>query len=110
MNIPTDNANNKNWAGRKSEATPIRQALNNMFKQYRLAGKFREKRLVHSWERLMGKPIATRTSNIYIKGKILFVHLTSAPLKNELSLSKNKILDIFEKEFGAGIVEDIRFL
>ncbi|MCH7514283.1 MAG: DUF721 domain-containing protein [Bacteroidetes bacterium] len=108
--MPWDKEIYKNWAGRKSEATPIRQALNNMFKQYRLAGKFREKRLVHSWERLMGKPIATRTSNIYIKGKILFVHLTSAPLKNELSLSKNKILDIFEKEFGAGIVEDIRFL
>jgi len=108
--MPWDKEIYKNWTGRKSEATPLKQALNNLFKQYRLAGKFREKRLVHSWERLMGKPIAARTSNIYIKDKILFVHLTSAPLKNELTLSKIKILDILEKEFGAGIVDDIRFL
>ncbi len=108
--MPWDKEIYKNWTGRKSEATPFKQALNNLFKQYRLAGKFREKRLVHSWERLMGKPIAARTSNIYIKDKILFVHLTSAPLKNELTLSKIKILDILEKEFGAGIVDDIRFL
>jgi len=80
-----------------------------MFKKYGLSGKFSEMRLVGSWERLMGKPIASRTKKIYIKDKILFVQLSSAPLRNELTNSKAKILELLERQAGKGVVSDIRF-
>jgi predicted nucleic acid-binding Zn ribbon protein len=67
-------------------------------------------RLISSWEVLMGKPIAARTSKIYINNKTLFVQITSAPLKKELSMSKRRILELLEREGGKGIVEDIHFL
>ena len=95
---------------RNSRATPLREALNQMFSEYRLSGRFNEMKLIGSWEKLMGKPIAARTSQIYIKNKTLFVKLSSAPLKKELSMSKTKILEILEKEAGKGIIKDIYFL
>lgn len=80
-----------------------------MYKSYHLSGKFNEMKLLGSWERIMGKSIASRTSQIYINKKTLFVKLTSAPLKNELAMSKNKILKLLEGEGAKGVIEDIRF-
>ena len=58
----------------------------------------------------MGKPIAKRTTKIFIKEKVMFVELTSAPLKQELSLSKTKILQILNNEAGENLLEDIVFI
>ena len=95
---------------RNAKATPLKEAMNQMFKEFRLARRFNEARLISSWENIVGHPIASRTSNIYIKDKKLFVKLSSAPLKKELSMSKQRILELLEKEAGKGVVEDIFFL
>jgi hypothetical protein len=58
----------------------------------------------------MGSPIAKRTKRIFVKDRKLFVELTSAPLKHELTLSKGKILDIFDREFGQNLLDDIVFI
>ena len=95
---------------RSSESTPLKEALTNMLKKYRLQGKFREMQLIQSWEKIMGKPIATRTSGLYIKDKVLFVKLNSAPLKKELAMSKTRIIELLENQVGTGIISNIRFL
>ena len=58
----------------------------------------------------MGPSIAKRTSRIFMKNNILIVELTSAPLKSDLTLSKEKIILLFEQEFGKNALEDIRFI
>lgn len=99
----------RDFSNRNSKATPLKEAMGEMFEKFRLSSKFNEMKLISSWESIMGKSIASRTSKIYIKDKILFVKLTSAPLKNELLISKIKILELLEKEGAKGIVEDIKF-
>lgn len=100
----------RDFTRRSSESTSIKEALNSMLKKYRLQGKFREMQLIHSWEKIMGKPIAARTSGLYVKDRILFVKLTSAPLKKELSMGKTKIIELFENQVGSGIITNIHFL
>ena len=58
----------------------------------------------------MGAPIAKRTNKLFVKNRTLFVELNSAALKHELSLSKSKIMSIFEEEFGRKLIDDIVFL
>ena len=98
------------FKGRNAEATPLREALDQMYKSYRISGKFNEMKLISSWEQIMGKSIASRTKQIYVSNKILYVKISSAPLKNELAMSKNKILKILEGEGNKGVIDDIRFL
>ena len=81
----------------------IRQLLNS----YHLTSKFDEAKLIGSWERIAGKPIAARTRKIYIRDKVLFVQLDSPSMKNDFSLHKSAVLEIFKKEFGNGIISDI---
>lgn len=78
-----------------------------MLQAYRIEDRFDETGLVASWERVMGTPIAKRTSKIYIHDKKLFVYLTSAPLRHELMMSRDRILVLLTKEFGKPIVNEV---
>jgi hypothetical protein len=95
---------------RKKDATPLGEALQDLLKSYRLEDTYQEKVLLASWPQLMGKTIADRTGNLYIKDKKLFVKITSGPVKKELQLNKSKVIALIESEVGKGIVEDVVFL
>ncbi|MEY3564830.1 MAG: hypothetical protein RJA23_1000 [Bacteroidota bacterium] len=85
-------------------------AFQDLLKAYRLEDTYQEKLLISSWPELVGKTIADRTSNVYIKDKKLFVKITSGPVKKELQLNKSKVIALIESQIGKGIVEDVVFL
>jgi predicted nucleic acid-binding Zn ribbon protein len=94
---------------RKKDAAPMADAFQDLLKAYRLEDTYQEKLLISSWPELVGKTIADRTSNVYIKDKKLFVKITSGPVKKELQLNKSKVIALIESQIGKGIVEDVVF-
>ena len=88
----------------------FRTAFNQFLKEENLEQTFKQKRLIANWEKVMGKTIASRTTQVFFKKKTLFVKLSSAPLKQEMQNSKEKFLAIVGDEIGKGEVEDVRFL
>jgi predicted nucleic acid-binding Zn ribbon protein len=95
---------------RKKDAAPMADAFQDLLKAYHLEDTYQEKLLISSWPELVGKTIADRTSNVYIKDKKLFVKITSGPVKKELQLNKSKVIALIESQIGKGIVEDVVFL
>jgi len=95
---------------RKADASHVGDAIQQLLNAYRLEGKFDETKLISSWSKIMGKPIASRTSRIFMKNDVLFVELTSAPLKHELNMSKQKITDLINQELGKPIVKEVIFM
>lgn len=91
----------------KNEFQTMGQAIRELLNSYRLSGKFDEARVIESWERLAGKPIAKRTKKLYIRNKVLFVELDSPSMKHDFSLHKGQVLEVFKNEFGPGIITDI---
>ena len=85
-------------------------AFQDLLKAYRLEDTYQEKLLISSWPELVGKTIADRTSNVYLKDKKLFVKITSGPVKKELQLNKSKVMALIETEVGKGVVEEIIFV
>jgi predicted nucleic acid-binding Zn ribbon protein len=85
----------------------IGNAIRDMLDRYSLAGRFNEANVIASWERLVGKPVARRTRKLYIRDKVLFVHMESASTKHDLTFLKAGILKSLETEFGKGVVEEI---
>jgi predicted nucleic acid-binding Zn ribbon protein len=83
------------------------QAIRELLNSYRLSGKFDEARIIDSWERLAGKPIAKRTKKLYIRNSVLFVELDSPSMKHDFTLHKAQVLELFRNEFGPGIINDI---
>ena len=97
-------------ARRKADIQPIGDSLKALMKAYRLDGKLGEVQLVQNWEKIMGKPIAMKTQQLYFKDGKLFVRLTSAPLKHELNMSKSKVIELLNTEAGSDVVKDVVFL
>ncbi len=95
---------------RKKDAAPLADAFQDLLKAYRLEDTYQEKLLISLWPELVGKTIADRRSNVYIKDKKLFVKISSGPVKKELQLNKSKVIALIESQIGKGIVEDVIFL
>ncbi|MEN8248931.1 MAG: DUF721 domain-containing protein [Bacteroidota bacterium] len=94
---------------RNEEPTRLDAALNQMFDAYRIKGKADKTSIITLWEELMGKTIAARTTKLFFKEDVLYVELSSAPLKQELTISKGKILTLIEDKIGHGVIKDIVF-
>jgi predicted nucleic acid-binding Zn ribbon protein len=91
----------------KANTLHIGDAIQELLKTYNIKSKFDEANLVQSWERLVGKPVAKRTKKVVVRNKVLFVELDSPGMKHDLNLHKSKILEMFAREFGAGIISEI---
>ena len=98
------------YESRKSEVFTLKEAVQDLLNTYRLKDRFDEAQLIASWEKIMGAPIAKRTNKIFIRNKVMFVELKSAPLKHELNQSKSKVLNLFRQEFGHEIVKEVIFM
>ncbi len=95
---------------RNASPTALKDAINQMYETYNLKRKIDEGTIIAYWEKIMGTPVAKRTTNLFFRDKKLIVELNSAPLKQELTLSKAKILALYAKEVGIGVVEEVVFL
>jgi predicted nucleic acid-binding Zn ribbon protein len=91
----------------KEEFQPVGSAIRNLLNSYNLSTKFDEASLINSWERIAGRPIAKRTRKIFIRNKVLFIEFDSPTMRHDFSLHKQQVLDMLQKEFGAGIITEI---
>ncbi len=94
---------------RNSGTISVKEGIEALLRSYKLRGKYNATKAVEMWPKIMGAPIANRTEKIYIKDQVLFVRLNSAPLKQELTLSKEKIIRLYEEQIGSGVIKDIIF-
>jgi predicted nucleic acid-binding Zn ribbon protein len=94
-------------SNKKNEFQSVGQAIRDLLNSYRLTSKYDEANIIESWERLVGKPIASRTKKIFIKNKVLFVEFDSPTMRHDFTLHKREVLEVFRKEFGDGVITEI---
>jgi len=100
----------KENASRRPGITPLKDAIGQMLKSYQLQTRFNETYLEAFWEKMMGKAIASRTNRLYVKDRILYIEIASAPLRNELVIAKNKMIQLINKEMGTEVVDEVIFI
>lgn len=60
-----------------------------------------------AWVSLMGNGVNSYTKNVVLKGTTLYVELTSAVLREELSYGKDKIIKMINEEFRRDLVKEV---
>lgn len=95
---------------RKSNEMTLKEAINRMMEAYRLGDKMIEIDTIKNWEEMMGAAVGKRTREIYIKNKILYLRIDSAPLKEELLMNKSLIIERLNEKAGKKIIDDVYFL
>lgn len=85
----------------------IKEAIEKMLDVYKLRRKFDETSLVAAWPQLMGKAIANRTKQLYIRDKKLFIKVESSVIKSELLLMRSQIIGRMNEYVGQVVIEDL---
>jgi len=60
-----------------------------------------------AWVSLMGNGVNSYTKNVSLKGSTLYVELTSAVLREELSYGKDKIIKMINEELRRDIITTV---
>lgn len=95
---------------RNKDTATVKDVIDAMLKSYNLSKKFDQTNLLAAWNKIMGNAVANRTTKLEIRNNVLFVTLNSAPLKHEMNNSRQKVVDLLEKEFGRAVVRDVLFM
>lgn len=92
---------------RRSKTISLAEAVTDYIKEMNLGGKLSEISVITSWEDIVGKAISSRTSKIYIKDNILYVHLNSSVVRNELLMLREVLKDKLNEKAGCKVINDI---
>lgn len=94
---------------RRRETQSLGEVLRQVLKAQQLEPKLNENRVLDAWDRVLGPSIVKYTNGKYIKNRVLYVSLTSSVLKQELSYSRQQLVDSLNKEVGEEVIKDIYF-
>ena len=92
---------------RRSKTITLAEAINDYVNEMGFDEKLAETSLIGSWEEIVGKAISTRTSKIYIKDHVLYVHLNSSVVRNELHMLKDSLKNKLNEKAGKPLIKDI---
>ncbi|MBW7867928.1 MAG: DUF721 domain-containing protein [Brumimicrobium sp.] len=94
---------------RFQEDTNLEKIISKMFKAWGLAPKMKELDVVAAWPELMGKGVAHRTQEIYIRNKILHLKMNSSVMRDELVYGRSVIIQRINEYAGEEVIVDVWF-
>lgn len=92
---------------RDKKELPLRELVDKMLRAYGLGNRLDEMKLIKSWEEVVGSMISKHTNSVNLKSGTLYVSLDSAPLKQELSYAKTKLIEKLNQSAGKPLVKEI---
>ncbi|MGN8072069.1 DUF721 domain-containing protein [Mucilaginibacter sp. SG564] len=95
---------------RKANDKSLKEAIDQMLNVYKIKRRFDETAVVAAWPELVGKPVANRTKELFIRDKKLFLRIESSVIKNELMMMRAQIMDKINEKANGILVEEVIFL
>ena len=78
-----------------------------LIKSYGYSKKFNEYEVIEAFGKIMGPVIVKKVNDAYVYNSKLILILNSAPLRNEISMQKSKLISLINQELGNDFLDDI---
>jgi predicted nucleic acid-binding Zn ribbon protein len=95
---------------RKTNDKTLKEAIEQMLNVYKIKRRFDETGVINFWPELVGKSVANRTKELFVRDKKLFLRIESSVIKHELTLMRTQIIQKINEEAKSVLVEEIIFL
>ncbi|WP_295715483.1 DUF721 domain-containing protein [Mucilaginibacter sp.] len=95
---------------RKTNDKPLKEAIEQMLNVYKIKRRYDETAVVAAWPELVGKSVANRTKELFIRDRKLFLRIESSVIKNELMMIRTQIIDKINEEAKGILITEIIFL
>ena len=94
---------------KKKNPVSVKNVIDKILLNKKLNNGLLELKIKDAWKNVMGKNVNTYTTNIKLNKQIIFVKLSSAPLKNELVYRSDTIIKLLNNELGQEKIKKIKF-
>lgn len=94
---------------RLRDENSMEEVLHVLMKGYKLEAGLDQLNVKEAWKSLMGPGVASYTLDVVLKKNILFVALSSAVLREELTYGKQKIIQMMNEELRSTVIKDLIF-
>jgi hypothetical protein len=94
-------------AKRLSNESSISEVLKEFIQVNKLEQGMDKVDVEQAWKNLMGKGVNNYTQEVILKGTTLYVKLTSAVLREELSYGRQKIIAMLNEELRKEVVKEL---
>lgn len=85
----------------------LRDLIEKLIESYKWTDKLDAVDVNASWEKVVGGIFAKHTLKLFVKNRVLYVHLDSSVIRNELHMARNKIKDMINKELGKNVIDEV---
>ena len=92
---------------RPSNERSLGDALGDMIDAYGLRKKLDELDIASWWDEVAGGPIARHTVEVRLKRGHLHVRVDNAPLRQELSYMKERLIELLNERSGRAVVRSV---
>ena len=94
-----------------SSAKSIGSLIAEIFRENGMEKPLMERRIIAAWPEVLGPTVARYTGDIKIQNGVLYVHVKSAPLRQELFNCRFQLVKKLQEAVGCdGVIQDIRLL
>lgn len=94
---------------KKQEPLSIKEIIAQFIDVNDMGQKLDETQLIRLWPKIAGETVNTYTQSLQVRNRTLYVHLSSAVLRNELMMLRNELLRRYTEEFGHPVIDNIVF-
>jgi hypothetical protein len=94
-------------ARRVSNEGSIGDVLKEFIEKNKLQAGMDKINVEEAWKSLMGNGVNSYTKEVVLKGTTLYVSLTSAVLREELSYGKQKIIKMINEELRKEVIKEV---
>ena len=95
---------------KRTEAIQVGDIIKQCLESENLETQFDERCISYAWPDVVGSGINSYTMERYVKNGVLFVRISSAPLRNELMMNRSVLVQRLNDAVGKPVINDIRFI
>lgn len=92
----------------KKRVQTIDEILQRFLREEGLETPLLQKRLIDSWETVVGETVAQYTTEKFIKNQTLFVKITNPALRQDLGMMRSQLVKRLNETVSSLIITDIR--
>jgi ketopantoate reductase len=92
---------------RKQQTQPLGEIIRQVIREQKLEQPLNERHIIAAWEKVLGKSTMNYTTELSVKNKTLFAHISSPALRHELFIARAEIKNALNMHVGGEVIKEI---
>ena len=92
----------------RRKVEPLSDILNKFLRDEGIETPLLQRRVINSWDEVVGKTVVRYTGEKYIKGQTLYVKIINPALRQDLTMMRSQIVKRLNQKVGSFVIYDIR--